>query len=79
MLQWWGEQRTGSWAALTDNQWRRPIRASDVGAGGRVGTCLLGPLGMPVLLCGVGGGLCGGGAGVPLASHEGEHTKSNEG
>lgn len=62
--------------ALANNQWRQLIRASDVGAAGGVGTCLLG---VPVLLCGVGGGLCGGGAGVPLPSHEGENTKSNEG
>lgn len=47
---------------------------SDIGAGCRVGTCLTGPLGTPVFLGCRGCGLSGGGAGVALASHEGEHT-----
>jgi len=47
---------------------------SDVGAGCRVGTCSSGPLGMPVFLCHLDDSLSRGGAGVPLASHEGEHT-----
>lgn len=41
----------------------------------RVGTC---PLGKAFFLCCLGGSLSRGGARVPLASHEGEHTDGKE-
>lgn len=52
--------------------------ASDMGAGCRVSTCLPGRLSMSVFLCRLGGSLSGGGARVPLASHEGEYTGRKE-
>lgn len=42
----------------------------DLGRGCR--GCLVGSLGLSILLCHLGRRLCGGGAGVPLASHERE-------
>lgn len=51
-------------------------RASGIGAACRVGTCLPGPLGLSVFR--LGGSLSRGGAGVPLASHEGEHAERKE-
>lgn len=52
--------------------------ASDMGPACRIGTCLPGPLGMPVLLRRLGDRLSRGGARVPLASHEGEHTETKD-
>ena len=47
---------------------------SDMGAGCRVGTCLICPLSMPIFFCCLGDGLSGGRTRMPLASHEGEDT-----
>lgn len=51
--------------------------ASGMGAGCRVGTCLPGSLGTSILLRRMSGSLSRGGARVPLASHEREHTERN--